>query len=724
MEDNTIEKFCLISLPLQLCLSAGNTLTHLSIAAYQNKESFITVMVTIYKKMMMEATREMGEGGNWITPPVSSAETGTILWWHYLLVISVTAVLMLSSLSVTPLDNHEALVAVTARTMTEPSHWINPDAYEKPIPPNTPLNHWLVPVFNGRPRLVKTPLAYWLVAGLVKLGLPMDEFTSRLPSAIAAVLTAVVVLALGSRMLPPLAALLGALIFSSSLGLHAWGRDARPEMFLCLSMTVTMACFYLGITASKPGKRHAWMIAAWLAAGLGNLSKEFVPLFLAPSVVLYLAWRSAEEDNNVHIDGTRFLLKTVLLSLAGLSIAVVVQAFPLLHWWKPLGMPIEIGKNLGIVVLAGMPLIWFVLRCRTHRQLIPLLPTAVPGAILMFSLFLPWLWYMGHLFSGMGHVLSEQVLDRGLGELGLKHGLMDQLSGVAAWYYLLSLIKFSAPWSIAMPFALALPFMNRFRDERPGLIFLFCWVFGLALLLSAADGKRQHYILPALPALCMMMGVFMEEVLFRQRWISAKAVKFFLSGGACVLLLLTAVSVVSPNIGTVSDAQWRHINFLSMSALFFFLGISVVALLKRHSFAALSLIIAAVMTGWIIFASQENLWVGNNDLSVFSKKASLTIPPDASVASLTAIERQMVFYLGRDILPAYIIRERMENNYGEEQGEMKWREWIISEKGPTWIFVRYDQREEIKGLGFIPVMDSSGPEEKRQKSMWFLFRKL
>jgi 4-amino-4-deoxy-L-arabinose transferase-like glycosyltransferase len=635
--------------------------------------------------------------------------------------MGVTAVLMLSSLSMTPLDNHEALVAVTAKTMTEPAHWINPEAYEKPIPPNTPLNHWLVPVFNGQPRLVKTPLTYWLVAGLVKLGMPMDEFTSRLPSVIAAVLTAMVVLALGSRIMPPRAALLGALMFSSSLGIYNWGRNARPEMFLCLSMTVTMACFYVGITSAKSRKRHAWMMAAWLAAGLGNLSKEFVPLFLAPSIVLSLAWKAAETDNSSNADQIRFLLKTTLISLAGLSVAVVIQAFHFLHWWEPLGIPLEIGKNLGIVVLAGIPLIWFVLRCRTHRQLIPLLPTVAPGAILMFALFLPWLWYMGHLFPDMGQILSGQVLDRGVGELGLKHGMKDQLSGVAAWYYLLSLIKFSVPWSIAMPFAIALPFMNRFREKRSGLVFLFCWVFGLVLLLSAAEGKRQHYILPALPALCLMMGVFMEEVLFRHRWISAKAIKIFLSGSACMLFLVTAVSVVSPKIEPVSEAQWRHIFFLSASAVAI-LGISVVAFLKRHSFAALSLIFAAVMAGWIIFASQENLWIAKYDLSVFSRKASLIVPPDASVASLTAIERQMVFYLGRDILPAYMIRERMENKYGKEQGEMEWRKWIISERGPKWIFARYDQQEELKEMGFVPVIDSD--PDKQRNSRLFFFRKI
>ena len=640
--------------------------------------------------------------------------------WQYLLVMGVTAVLMLSSLSITPLDNHEALVAVTAKTMTEPAHWINPDAYEKPIPPNTPLNHWLVPVFNGQPRLVKTPLAYWLVAGLVKLGMPMDEFTSRLPSAIAAVLTAIVVLALGRRIMPPRAALIGALMFSTSLGIYAWGRNARPEMFLCLSMTVTMACFYMGISSATPWKRHSWLMAAWLAAGVGNLSKEFVPLFLAPSIVLYLAYKAAETDNSPNADKSQFLLKTALISLAGLSVAVVIQAVPFLFWWEPLGIPLKVGKILSIVVLVGIPLIWFILRCRTHRQFILLLPTAVPGAILMFLLFLPWLWYMGHLFPDMGNILSGQVLERGVGELDLKHSMKGQFSGVAAWYYLIMLIKFTVPWSIVMPFALALPFMNRFREGRPGLIFLFCWVFGLIVLLSAAEGKRPHYILPALPALCLMMGFFMEEVFFNNRWISAKTVKIILSISAGVFFLVTAVSVVSPNIKTIGEAQWRHIFFLS-GAVFALLGISVVALLKKRSFAALSLIFAAVITGWIIFAAQENLWVTDYDLYLFCKKALLIVPPDTSVASITEIDRAMVFHLGQDILPADMVRERMGGKYGEDHGYIKWREWLLSERGPKWIFARYDQQEEMRGMGFIPVIDS-GPDTQRRPQL-FLFRK-
>jgi hypothetical protein len=70
-----------------------------------------------------------------------------------------------------------------------------------------------------------------------------------------------------------------------------------------------------------------------------------------------------------------------------------------------------------------------------------------------------------------------------------------------------------------------------------------------------------------------------------------------------------------------------------------------------------------------------------------------------------------------------MIRERMGKKYGKEQGEMKWREWIIGERGPKWIFARYDQQEELKEMGFVPVIDSD-PDAQRQKSMQFLFRKL
>ena len=124
-----------------------------------------------------------------IDPP--ARETAARRVGVYLLVAAVAAIVSLWQLGQTPLEEHECYVAVVAANMADPAKWLDQQVNVGQIPPNTAFNHWIVPVFNGQPRLVKTPMAYWCLAGLLKLGLPLNEFTARLPSAIEAVLLAV-----------------------------------------------------------------------------------------------------------------------------------------------------------------------------------------------------------------------------------------------------------------------------------------------------------------------------------------------------------------------------------------------------------------------------------------------------------------------------------------------------------------------------------------------------
>ena len=102
----------------------------------------------------------------------------------------------------------------------------------------------LIPVNNGQPRLKKTPLGYWCIAGLARLlgDQWVTELTVRLPSAISAVLCALVVLALGRYMFGWQAAFLAAVMFATTVGFQKWGRRGRPDMLMCLLMTAAMAC--------------------------------------------------------------------------------------------------------------------------------------------------------------------------------------------------------------------------------------------------------------------------------------------------------------------------------------------------------------------------------------------------------------------------------------------------------------------------------------------------
>ena len=73
---------------------------------------------------------------------------------------------------------------------------------------------WIVPTFNGKLRSHKPALLYWLqVAAYEAFG--VNEFAARLPSALAAMLTVLLVYELGRRMFDASTGLLAGLILAS-----------------------------------------------------------------------------------------------------------------------------------------------------------------------------------------------------------------------------------------------------------------------------------------------------------------------------------------------------------------------------------------------------------------------------------------------------------------------------------------------------------------------------
>jgi len=101
------------------------------------------------------------------------AEATRAHWKEMLLLVLLSCAVLLPSLSTTSLwDPDEGRYAVCARTAIEEGHWI-------------------IPYYNGHPRVVKRPLMVWLVAAS-SLALnhgEVTEWTARLPSVVAAVLT-------------------------------------------------------------------------------------------------------------------------------------------------------------------------------------------------------------------------------------------------------------------------------------------------------------------------------------------------------------------------------------------------------------------------------------------------------------------------------------------------------------------------------------------------------
>ncbi|KKK85491.1 hypothetical protein LCGC14_2772770, partial [marine sediment metagenome] len=414
--------------------------------------------------------------------------------------------------------------------MARPGGWIVAGPKGEPmvadeIPPDTPWNRWMVPVNSGRPRLVKTPLPYWVIAALAKLTGEVNEWTARAQSAISALLTALIVLGLGRAMFRPRVALLGALMFVTTVGFQKWGRNARPEMMLCLYMTAAMACFYMGLTAKGRPRRAWWMLAFWGAMGLANLTKQFLPLMLAPAVLAFVVYdRSRRADDGQCIEPSRRPLATCLIGWAvAASLAIA------LHLLR--GATDVVGPKLGLAVTAGLvvlSLLWYAVTTRGYRGVWPLLPTAFPGAVIMFAAFVPWMLYMRELFPQASAVFGEQLTERA--------------AGVGKWAvtkpqpYLVPLVMLTLPWLAFLPGAFAAPWLKCFAHRRRPLVYLFLWSAGLIGMLILSAGKRDHYILPAIPAVCLLMGFVAEDVFFTRRWLGERLARRLGAGhGAAAL---------------------------------------------------------------------------------------------------------------------------------------------------------------------------------------------
>jgi len=642
------------------------------------------------------------------------ARSETII--HYLLVILAGSLLMLFNLGGRTLDGHEALVAVTARTITEESHWLNPEIVEGPLPENTRLHHWLIPVFNGQPRLVKTPLAYWSVAVLLSIGFPLNEFTVRLPSAIAAVLTAVLTLALGRRIMSARAALMGALVLSTSLGLYAWGRSARPEMLLTFWITLMMASFYFGVHASTAVRRHLWLLAAWTFGGLGNLTKELVPFFLFLPVLLYLGWRSSGRER-AETDTVRLLLFTVSGMLLGLSAYMLTLAVPFLHWWRYFG-PDQKGMYITLSAFMVPPFIWFLLRSRVKRELKPLIPTAVPGIFLMALPCLLWFWYMGLQFPQTSHILSGETVERAIEVKKNSH----LISGLFGSYYLLEISMFSNPWFLVVPLCFIVPFLKRFRAEREGLVFLFCWVVGLLLIFGASVGKRAHYILPALPAMGLLSGFVLEDMFFRNKWLSQKwALRY--AGFSALLFLAVGIGALLGllfSLDYLIQAQWGHILIIACVVSTSLLLAAWAARKGKRKASAAALLLSAIL-GWTAFSPYQHLWDRNRQYHAFSLRAASLVPREARVGSWGFIDQAIIFYFIRDIPDLSLKRSLLTKSLGPQQGESEWRRWVQSKDGPEWMIISQEFEPLIKQYGFIPLLYSE-PDISRRTPVVLLKR--
>jgi len=309
---------------------------------------------------------------------------------------------------------------------------------------------WVTPHFNGVRYLEKPPLYFWLTAFTTGLFGP-SEWGTRLWSALPALGTALLTWRIGCLLYGPQAGLLSAIVFLTGVGVFRYSRVAATDFLLVFSLTLAMYGFVKAALSRMPAK-------ATYKRGMVD----------DPLILCYLG----------------VALAVLSKGMVGLVLPFLIIAL-FLYFTKSNGISSAVRLREGIYSPAG-PLLFLLL-------------------VLPWHLLTAW---RNNDFFGF-YLVDNQFLRF----LNSRAFVEDDVPVTTPAFLVLTLIWFF-PWSLFLPVALRQGFPRlqsaRLPAQRMHLL-VGLWAATTIGFFSLSGSKLEHYFLPAVPAMSLMVGALWAQ---------------------------------------------------------------------------------------------------------------------------------------------------------------------------------------------------------------------
>ena len=349
-------------------------------------------------------------------------------------------------------------------------------------------NDWVKPTFNGKLFAHKPPMMFWgMMLGYEAFG--VSELGARFASTMFGLGTVLLTFAVARRLFDLTTGLFAGLAIGSCIMFTIVARSATADAHLTFFTILALHLWvrdYLSVPVSSRdtmlgAMRWQTWIATYAVMGLAVLTKGPIG-FLFPTAVIGL-----------------FLL-TEQSHASGRESSMVQRVWAAMRPYNPIAF-------LGTV--------W---------KMRPL--TAAVAVLLVAS---PW--YLLVQWRTNGEFLSEFI---GVHHLGRMSQAMDNHSG-PFYYYLVACLIGLYPWSaFAIPTVISWVSQSKEPSQSRAVRFVSCWVAVYLVIFSMASTKLPNYVLPAYPALAIMIGRYFA--MWTQNVQSVSRV--WLNAGWCLLIAI------------------------------------------------------------------------------------------------------------------------------------------------------------------------------------------
>jgi 4-amino-4-deoxy-L-arabinose transferase-like glycosyltransferase len=368
------------------------------------------------------------------------------------------------------------------------------------------------------------------------------------------------------------------------------------------------------------------------------------------------------------------------------------QVFHMLIFWIGFALA-NLAKGPAPTAYVAVPLAVYIVIKRDWKIIGRLQP--VIGVFIVLAVILPWVLFIARKLNWDLTLWKHEFVDRFFGDYAP--------GNYPIYFYLGMMFKYITPWVVFLPVALIAPFTHDWKEKKPLMMYMWIWFVAGMIFLTIDAGKRQHYILPLMPAMAVLIGILLDDMIFTR----TVPLGFIKNIVRIHIVILIGGALISPFIIVfVSPHILGRVIILSVVTIVCTIAVLLLLSKNKPAFACIGIfsgITVFVMISYISFGALIDIDRPARD---FAEKIAQIVPSSDKLIAYEHTSSRFVQYFGK-VVPEVTDISELSKDY---------------DKG-YWIVCASEHAEELKNVNFRTVYLEERDKKDKSDAGGVLFNK-